>query len=201
MFWKLAPVSTLCFLFLTGAAAALDPSDPPSDEVLNNTLQCEAGQVGAELRRRKLPEDMKVAVSWTISKTEDTGWGFGAKVPLFDIGVDLGATRQQLDEALSTGIPFNLNQENKQVCRGYKIEIIKSGVGLSQCLIKKMASLKNIVAGGSGTTGCRSKVTLVKKIGGSAKIPVWGVLTVGPSGSYGDTYVMDFTVVAPLRPK
>lgn len=201
MFAKVIVTSALCLFGFVQSAKAIDPSDPPSDEVINNTLQCEAGRVGAALKKRNLPQDLQVAISWTISKTHDSGWGFGLKIPFFEIGVDAGTTQQNLDEAISTGVPFNMHPDNVSVCRGYKIEIIKTGIGLQDCLLnKKFPSLRAVILGKSGTTGCHSKVTLTKKLSGSAKVPVW-VVAVGPSGNYGDTFVMDFTVVAPLRAK
>ncbi|MCW0221107.1 MAG: hypothetical protein OJI67_22450 [Prosthecobacter sp.] len=202
MFAKIIVTSALFLFGFVHSASAFDPSKPPSDEVINNTLQCEAGRVGQALARKGLPLNQKVAASWTISETVDSGWGLGFKIVIFDIGFDAGTTQQNLDEALSTGVPFNLHPDNAAVCSGYKIEIVKGGIGLRDCLVnKKATSLKNVLVGGSGTTGCHSKVTLGRKFSGSAKIPLWGPVTAGPSGSYAKTFVVDFTVVAPIRPK
>jgi hypothetical protein len=172
-------------LSLPYPAFALDPSAPPSDDLINNTFQCEAGRVGQALQKKGLAVNQKVAATWTISQTEESGWGFGVKVPIFDLGFDAGTAQQNLDEATSTGVPFNMHPDNLSVCRGYKIEIIKGGVGLADCFLnKKPTSLKNVLIGESGTTGCHSKVTLGRKIGGSGKFPVWGV-GIGPGGNYG----------------
>jgi hypothetical protein len=197
-----AAVILLTGLCRSASAIPFDPSAPPSDEVINNTLQCEAGRVGQALARKKLPLDKQVAASWTISETVDSGWGLGLKIVIFEIGFDAGTTQQNLNEALSTGVPFNLHPDNVKVCSGYKVEIIRGGIGLSDCFLnKKATSLRNVLVGGSGTAGCHSKVTLARKLSGSAKIPLWGPVTAGPSGSYGKTFVVDFTVVAPIRPK
>jgi hypothetical protein len=112
---KVVATSALCLLGLAQSARAFDPSDPPSDAVINNTLQCEAGRVGQALKRKKLPQDLQVAISWSVSKTQDSGWGFGIRVPYFQIGFDAGTTQQNLDEASSTGVPFNMHPRNADV--------------------------------------------------------------------------------------
>ena len=201
LFSKVFSAFSLLLLVSAHPALAFDPSDAPSDDVINNTLQCEAGKVGALLQKRGLPVNFKTAVSWTISKTTDSGWGLGFKIPFWQIGADGGLTQQDVEEAISTGVPYNLHPENLKVCRGYHVQIIKEGIGLYQCLGSlKFPSLKNVLLGGSGTTGCHTKVTLTRKLSGSLQIPVWGV-GIGPNGSYGSTYVLDYTIVAPLRAK
>jgi len=187
---------------LASSATASAASDEPSDDTIVNTIQCEAGRVGARLSQLQgFPANLKVLVSWKSAKTTSGSGGFQLNVPFLPIGGGGDLSHEDVDELKSDGLPFNLNSNNLSVCRGYKIDIIKEGIGVYDCLInKKLASLRTAVEGGEGSTGCHHQVTLAKKLKGSAKLGIWGV-SLGPEGSWGDTYLFDLIIAAPARAK
>jgi len=184
-------------VFILPSSARLSLAEDVPDATMIHTLRCEAGRVGEKMARDGLPADQKAIVTWSSNRTKDGAGGVGFKVPFFTIGGSADLTSQDLDEANSNGLPFNLNIANKSVCTGFKKDIIKEGVGLYDCLVnKKYTSLQTAIEGGTGSTGCHHKITLAKKLSGSLKINVWGI-DAGPSGSWGDSNVYDIVIAAP----
>jgi hypothetical protein len=175
-------------------------SAQPSDDTIIKTVQCEAGRIGERLRSAGgFPENLRVTVSWTGTKTRDAAAGFGFK--LFGWGAQGDLSRQQINKLKTEGLPFNLHPDNLAVCRGYQIDIIKEGIGVYDCLVnQKLASLRVAAQEGSGSIGCESQATLTKKLSGNAKLNIWGA-DLGPSASWGDTYVFSFVIAAPPPPK
>jgi len=169
------------------------------DDIMINSLRCEAGKIGKKLQQAKLPLDKKMAVTWKDSRTNNGGIGGGFKFPIFDFGFSGDLSKEELNETSSEGITFNLHPDNYAVCGGYKKRIIPEGVGVYRCLgEQKYPTLSYALENSAGSVGCHYKVTLVKKLSGSLKVPVWGV-EVGPSGSYGDTSAYDMAVAAPPK--
>jgi hypothetical protein len=169
------------------------------DDIMINTLRCEAGKIGKKLQQAKLPLNQVMAVTWKDSRTNNGGFGGGFKFPFFDFGLSGELSREDLAEASSDGLTFNLHPDNLAVCTGYKKRIVKEGVGAYPCLgEQKYPSLSYALSRKAGSTGCHYKVSLVKKLSGSLKVPLWG-LEVGPSGSYGDTTGYDMVVAAPPK--
>jgi hypothetical protein len=189
----------MCFAIAVFSIVAFDAccaQDVP-DKTMINTLRCEAGRIGEKMLVAKLPEDQQVIVTWKSTKTTSSAGGIGLKFPIFSFGGSGDLSKEDLDEANSEGLPFNLNRANAVVCRTVKREIIKEGVGLFSCLgEKKFDSLEYVIQGGVGSTGCHHKVTLAKKLSGNLRLNLWGI-DVGPSGSWGDSYIYDIVFAAP----
>jgi hypothetical protein len=170
------------------------------DDIMINSLRCEAGKIGRKLQAANLPLDKKMAVTWKDSQTNNGTFGAGFKIPIFDIGLSGDLTREELNETSSDGITFNLHPDNYAVCTGFKKRIIPEGVGVYHCIgEQKYATFAYALENRAGSVGCHYKISLVKKISGSAKIPVWGPVEFGPSGSYGDTAGYDMAVAAPPK--
>jgi hypothetical protein len=189
--WPLSAVLATC---------ALARDDGPSDYTIVHTIQCEAGKVGERLKaEHDFPLNLKAVVSWTSTKTQDSSAGLGFKVFNFGASGDLG--NEALEQLRSDGLRFNLNPQNLSVCRGYEKDIIKEGVGIYDCLInEKLASLRAAIEGGSGSASCRHQTTLSKKVSGNLRLDFWGA-DLGPSGSWGDTFVYTFDIAAPSPKK
>lgn len=170
----------------------------PSDEVIVNTLRCEAGRVGQKLAELKgFPSNLKAVVTWTSTKTRDGALGAGFKFPFLPFGGSGDLNRQDIDELQSDGLSFNLHPENLQVCRGYRVQIVREGMGLYDCIIaKKPASFRAAVEGGTGFASCKQQMTLAKKLSGNARLNIWGV-DLGPNASWGDTYLFKIVIAAP----
>lgn len=170
------------------------------DDIMINTLRCEAGKIGRKLQRDKLPLNQVMVATWKDGLTSNSGFGGGIKFPFFDFGLSGELSKEDLKEASSDGLTFNLHPDNYQVCKGFKRRIIKEGVGAYPCLgDQKYPSLAYALGQKMGSTGCHYKITLVKKLSGSLKVPLWGPIEAGPSGSYGDTTAYDMVVAAPPK--
>lgn len=163
-----------------------------------NSLQCEAGRIGKKLRQAKLPLNYTMVVTAKDTQTISGLFGFGAKLAnLFDFSGEV--SQEQLREASSDGLEFNLHPDNYEVCTGYKNRTIKEGVGAYTCLAEtKFPTLAYAMRTKKGSAGCHYKITLVEKVSAGAKVPVWGI-PLGPSGSYSDTAVYDMVVAAPPK--
>lgn len=181
--------------FLVPASSFAD--DVP-DKVMINTIRCEAGRVGEKMKAAGLSDNQKVIVTWKDSQTNASGGGGSLKFLWFPIGGSADLSKQDIDEANSDGLSFNLNTGNEVVCKTVKNQIIKEGVGVYKCLVEtKFDSLQVAIEGGTGSTGCHHQVTLGKKISGNLQLNLWGVASVGPDGSWGDTHVYDIVIAAP----
>lgn len=188
----------LAFLFsVTCASAAGAGNDaPPSDATLVNTVRCEAGRAGQFLISSGFPANLKVMVSWKNTNTQGASGGVGLKV--FHFGGSGELSREETDELSSDGLSFNLNPANLAVCTGYKKDIIQEGVGVYDCLInRKQESLRAAVEGGTGSASCKHDVKVSKKASAELKVPIWGIVDFGPSGSLGSTFDYTFLIAAP----
>ena len=171
------------------------------DRTMINTLRCEAGRVGQKLAAAGVTDGQQALVTWKSTKTVSSGGGLGLKFPFFSIGGSGDLSNEDLNEGLSDGLSFNLHPDNATVCRTVRRKIIKEGVGLYNCLAsRKFDSLQYALKSGAGSTGCHQKITLAKKLSGSLRLNMWGV-DVGPSGSWGDSYVYDIVIAAPPKKK
>lgn len=187
----------IVFLF-SFCLCGLVHAEEPSDDVIVNTIQCEAGRVGKQLATLKeFPANLKVIVSWTSSDATDAAGSLGFKFPIFNWGASGDLDKKDTDTLNSDGLSFNLHSDNLKVCKGYKKDIVKEGIGVYDCLIKrKLASLRAAVEGGTGSAGCKHQVTMSKKLSGNLKLNLWGV-DLGPSASWGHTYDFTFIIAAP----
>jgi hypothetical protein len=168
-----------------------------SDSTIVHTIICEAGQVGRELARLKLPLNSKVAVDWTETETTTEAGGVGVSVPILPIGGSGDLSKEDLRITSSNGLAFNLNPASYSACTGYQREIVKGGIGLYDCLFsRKFTSLQVALEEGEGSTGCKQTITVVKKADGNFRIKAFGA-DVGPSGSYESKHVIEFAFAAP----
>jgi len=168
-----------------------------ADSTIVHTIRCEAGKVGRELAKRKLPLNARVVVDFKEVDTTTGAGGVGLSVPGLPVGAsgDLSKTRER--SLMSKGIPFNLHPDNFAACNGYKLEIIQDGIGLYECLIgNKFSSLQEAMQQEEGTTGCETLVTVIKKASGNLRVKFLGG-DVGPSGSYESKHVIDTAFAAP----
>jgi hypothetical protein len=173
----------------------------PADATIVHTILCEAGKIGQELAKRKLPVSSKVAVTWTETETTTSAGGVGATVPFIPIGGSVDLSKEQLNETSSTGLPFNLNPDNAIACTGYRREIVQGGIGLYDCLFEqKFTSLQIALQENDGSTGCKQTVTIVKKAGGNFRVKFAG-FDAGPTASYESKHVIDFAFAAPKEKK
>jgi len=83
MFWKL-PIFAITLSVVFGTAALADNSSQPSDSIIVHTVQCEAGRAGAYLVANGFSANLKVSVSWTSKRTQDSS--FGTILKFFHIG-------------------------------------------------------------------------------------------------------------------
>lgn len=186
----------LAFVLTTLASLAWADDSPPSDEVIVNSVRCEAGRVGQQLIASGFPANLKAIVSWSKTRTESASGGLGFS--FFHIGWSGDLGREQMDQLKSDGLLFNLHPANLAVCTGYKKDIIPEGLGVFDCLInQKLASLRIAVEGGAGSASCQYDVKISKKMNADLKATVWGIVEVGPSGSLGSIFDYNFLVAAP----
>jgi hypothetical protein len=172
-----------------------------SDATIVHTIICEAGQVGRELAKQKLPLNSKVAVNWSESDTTTGAGGLGASVPGIAFGGSGDLSREEIRETSSQGLPFNLNPKSFVACTGYQRDIVQGGIGLYDCLfVQKFSSLQVALQEGDGSTGCKSTITVAKKASGNFRIKAFGA-DVGPSGSYESIHVINFAFAAPKLKK
>jgi len=187
----------IIFSAIAGSSACFAQDVP--DRTMINTLKCEAGRVGQQMAAAGLPDNQKVLVTWKSTRTTSKAGGVGLKLPVFSIGGSGDLSKEDLNEASSEGLRFNLNKANAVVCASVKREIIPEGVGVYDCLFnRKFASLQVAIEQESGSTGCRHRTTLAKKLSGNLRLNAWGV-DVGPSGSWGDAYIYDVVIAAPVK--
>lgn len=172
---------------------------PPSDPVLVHTVQCEAGRVGEYLVSHGFPANLKMAVSWDMSNVDESsgGWALGF---WHWVSGGVEVSHQQTIKEGTHGLVFNLHPANLAVCGGFKKDIIREGVGVYDCLVSdKLESLRAAVSGGTGSAVCFRAVSIAKKLDGSVKLELWGVVDVGPSATWGNTYNYEFNVQAPAN--
>jgi hypothetical protein len=184
-------------LFLSGPAK----TQQLPDATIVHTILCEAGKVGRELARRKLPLNARVVVDWKEVDTTTGAGGIGASIPRLPIGASGDLSKAREESLKSSGIPFNLHPDNFAACTGYKVDIIQNGIGLYDCLIgKKLPTLEEALKQEEGTASCGSVVTIIKKASGNLRVRVLGA-DLGPSGSYENKNVVDTAFVAPSYKK
>ena len=187
--------AALVLLSIRTAALANDDA-PPSDDTIVNTVQCEAGRAGSRLIGLGFPANLRAAVSWANTKVEVASGGVGFN--FWNWGGSGDVSREQTNKTLSSGLSFNLHPKNLSVCNGYKKDIIQEGVGVYDCLInQKLGSLRAAIDGGTGSASCQYDLKISKKLNGDLKLEIWGIVGLGPSGSWGNTYEYNFVVVAP----
>jgi hypothetical protein len=167
------------------------------DRTIINTIRCEAGRVGQELAKRNLPLNARVVADWKEIETTTAKGGVGVNLPVLPLGGSTDISKAQEDTLKSTGIPANLHPDNYDVCKGFKVEIVKGGIGLYDCLVgKKFSTLEEALKQEEGTASCSSVVTVVKSAKGSLRVKVLGA-DLGPEGSYESKHVLDTAFVAP----
>jgi hypothetical protein len=186
-----------CGLIMVASAKAEDIPD----STIVHTILCEAGRVGQELAKKNLPLNARVVVDWKEVDGSTTTGGGGAKIPVVELGGSVDISKTKEDTLKSAGIPFNLHPANYAACTGYKVEIIKDGIGLYDCLVgKKFTSLEEALKQEEGTASCGSLVTVIKKGGLSLRVKVLGA-DLGPEGSYESKLVLDTAFAAPSYKK
>lgn len=172
------------------------------DDIMINTVKCEAGKVAVRMVKAGMPNDKKVIVSWAHTKTIKREAGIGLTFPFFSLGGAGDLSKEELHELKSDGQQFNLHPDNeKKVCRKIVNRIVREGVGVYDCLVEqKFATLGNSIEQGTGSASCKTTVTLSKKISGNLRVKLWGV-DAGPSGSWGDIEVYEIAIAAPNSKK
>lgn len=167
-----------------------------------NTIKCEAGRVALKMAGAGMPDDKKVIVSWTHTKTIKRDGGIGLTFPWFSLGGSGDLSKEELRELKSEGQAFNLHPDNyTKVCKKIVNAIIKEGVGVYDCLYgKKFSTLRNSIEQKAGSASCKTRVTLSKKLSGNLRLKMWGI-DAGPSASWGDVEVYDVAIAAPNQPK
>lgn len=193
---------SLSAVLLVAINPSLNAAELP-DSTIVHTILCEAGRVGQALARKGLPLNGRVVVDWKEVDTSTTSGGLGATIPIpgVPLGGSVDISKARENSIKSTGIPFNLHPANYAACTGYKIEIIKDGIGLYDCLVgKKFTSLEEALKQEEGTASCGSVVTVVKTAKGSLRIKLLGA-DLGPEGSYESKHVLDTAFAAPSYKK
>lgn len=192
-------------IFLAGALIAFlagpaNGQDLPNSTIVH-TLICEAGRVGRELAKQKLPLNARVSVDWKVTDTTTAAGGVGASLPGIPIGASGDISKAREASTKTTGVPFNLHPDSYSACTGYKVEIVQGGVGLYDCLMgDNFATLQEALKQEEGTISCGSVVTVIKKGSGNLRIKAFGA-DVGPSGSYESKHVVDTAYAAPTYKK
>lgn len=197
MFAKALLLTTAFFVLAAHCALA----EEVPDHVMINTIKCEAGRVAQKMVKAKLGNDKKLTVSWAHTQTIKREGGLGANFPFFNFGASGDLSKEDLRELKSDGQVFNLHPDNEVVCQKVRIERIREGIGVYECLYqRKFATLSNSVEQQAGTASCKKKITLSRKLSGNLRLKIWGV-DAGPSGSWGDIEVYEIAIAAPNHSK